>query len=271
MPQPESNPMALRRFYISPEMVHAPQPEITGSDAGHICRVLRLSAGDAVELFDATGNGYRAIIVSASPQRVRFTIEETVPLLAESSVRITLAQGILKDRKMDDLIRQLTELGIARWIPFYAARSIPVPGKKGLGKRLDRWEKIALEAVKQCRRGRVPEIRPAGNFDEMLAASADCDLKILFWEGAAGAFEVPASAPQQPNKILVLVGPEGGFDPGEVRRAQVHGFLATGLGPRILRAQTATLAACALVQFRFGDMGPGMMAESHVRSLQEKR
>ncbi len=271
MPQPESNPMVLRRFYISPEMVRAPQPEITGSDAGHICRVLRLSAGAAVELFDGIGNGYRAQIVSATPKQVRFIIEDSFPLLSESSVFITLAQGMLKDRKMDDLIRQLTELGISRWIPFYAARSVPVPVKKGLANRLDRWEKISLEAVKQCRRGRIPEIRPAGSFDEMLAASADCDLKILFWEGAAGAFDVPASAPQQPNKILVLVGPEGGFDPGEVRQAQAHGFIAAGLGPRILRAQTATLAAFALVQFRFGDMGPSMTADSQVKSLQEKK
>jgi 16S rRNA (uracil1498-N3)-methyltransferase len=258
MQQQVKSPMVLRRFYISPEMVHAPQPEITGSDAGHICRVLRLSAGDAVELFDGTGNGYRAVIASASPQRVQFSIEKTIPLLAESPVRITLAQGILKDRKMDDLVRQLTELGITRWIPFYAARSIPVPGRKGLGKRLDRWEKISLEAVKQCRRGRVPEIRPAGSFDEMLAASTDCDLKILFWEGAAGTFDVSGSAPQKPAKILVVIGPEGGFDPDEVRRAQAQGVVTAGLGPRILRAQTATLAACALVQYRFGDMGPAV-------------
>jgi 16S rRNA (uracil1498-N3)-methyltransferase len=103
--------MTLRRFYISPEMVHARNPEITGSDAGHICRVLRLSAGDAVELFDGTGNGYRAQIISASPQQVQFTIENTFPLLSESSVQITLAQGILKDRKMDELIRPVDRIG----------------------------------------------------------------------------------------------------------------------------------------------------------------
>ena len=249
--------MTLRRFYIAPEMIHAAHPEITGSDAGHICRVLRLSAGDAVELFDGTGNGYRARIVSASPRRVRFRIEETFALLSESSVHITLAQGILKDRKMDDLIRQLTELGIDCWVPFYAARSVPVPGKKGLGTRLKRWEKIALEAVKQCRRGRVPHITPADDFDAMLAMSAASDLKILFWEGAPQAFDIPGTTPPTPEKIMVVIGPEGGFDPGEVQRAKAHGFLTTGLGPRILRAETATLAACTLVQYRFGDMGPG--------------
>ena len=248
--------MSLRRFFITPEMVQQPQPEISGSDAGHICRVLRLSAGDAVELFDGTGNGYRAQIVSASPNRVLFRIEETFPLLCESSVHISLAQGILKDRKMDDLIRQLTELGIHRWIPFYAARSVPVPGKKGMGTRLNRWEKIALEAVKQCRRGRVPYITPADHFDAMLAISAGSDLKILVWEGAPQAFDIPETAGPKPEKITIVLGPEGGFDPCEVQRAKEHGFLTTGLGPRILKAETATLAACTLVQYRFGDMGP---------------
>ncbi|WP_372677683.1 16S rRNA (uracil(1498)-N(3))-methyltransferase [Desulfosarcina sp.] len=249
--------MSLRRFYIPPEMVKQPQPEISGSDAVHICRVIRLSAGDAVELFDGIGNGYRARIVSASPKRVLFCIEAAYTLLSESSVRITLAQGILKDRKMDDLIRQLTELGIDRWMPFYAARSIPLPVKKGMQNRLGRWEKIALEAVKQCRRGCVPSITPADDVDAMVAASAESDLKIIFWEGAPQGFDIPKTAPQQPKKITVAVGPEGGFDPGEIQRVREHGFLTAGMGPRILRAETATLAACTMVQYRFGDMGPG--------------
>jgi 16S rRNA (uracil1498-N3)-methyltransferase len=91
----------------------------------------------------------------------------------------------------------------------------------------------------------------------MLAASAEFDLKIIFWEGAPQAFDIPETPPPTPEKILVVVGPEGGFDPGEVQLAKTHGFLTIGLGPRILRAETATLAACTLVQYCFGDMGPG--------------
>jgi len=246
--------MSLRRFYLPPETIQHPQPEISGSDAVHICRVLRLSAGDAVELFDGIGKGYRARIVSASAKRVLFRIEANYPILSESSVHITLSQAMLKDRKMDDLIRQLTELGIDCWIPFYAARSVPVPSRKGMGKRLKRWDKIALEAVKQCRRGRVPRIAPANDFEAMLAASADSDLKIIFWEGAPQAFDITGAALPKPREITVAVGPEGGFDPGEVQLAQAHGFRTAGLGPRILRAETATLAACSLVQYCFGDM-----------------
>lgn len=244
--------MGLRRFYMAPEMVDQPQPALTGPDAGHICRVLRLSANEMVELFDGTGKGYRARIVSASAKRVSFSIETSFALLSESPVHITLAQGILKDRKMDDLIRQLTELGVDCWMPFYAARSVPSPGKKGMGKRLTRWEKIAIEAVKQCRRGRVPQIVPADNFSTMLAATADCDQKIIFWEDANQAFDVPMTSAK---RILVVVGPEGGFDPGEIQMAEAQGVLTAGLGPRILRAETAALAAFTLVQYCFGDMG----------------
>jgi 16S rRNA (uracil1498-N3)-methyltransferase len=249
--------MALRRFYLAPEMVNRALPEITGSDAGHISRVLRLSTDDVVELFDGTGKGYRARIVSASPKKVIFTIESSFALLSESPVHITLAQGMLKDRKMDDLIRQLTELGVDSWMPFYACRSVPSPGKKGWVKRLERWEKIAVEAVKQCRRGRVPEILPMDDFKAILAAAGAYDKKIIFWEDINQAFEIPKAAVE---KILLVVGPEGGFDPSEVQKAKSYGFLTAGLGPRILRAETAALAACTLVQYWVGDMGANLPA-----------
>ena len=247
--------MDPKRFFMPPEMIHQPQPEITGPQAGHICRVLRLGSGDAVELFDGTGNGYLARIVSASPRCVRLSIENTFPLLAESPTRITVAQAILKDRKMDEVVRQLTELGIDRWMPFYAARSVPVPGDQPWAGRLDRWEKIALEAVKQCRRGRIPRVAPADNFEAVLAASATVDLKIIFWEETPHAFTIPGPLAKMPETVMVVIGPEGGFTAEEIGQARGNGFSTAGLGPRLLRAPTAALAACTLVQYAFGDMG----------------
>jgi 16S rRNA (uracil1498-N3)-methyltransferase len=244
--------MPLRRFYIPPEAVSQPHPVVTGPDASHISRTLRLTVDDRVELFDGTGRGYRARIVSASPKAVSFAIEASFAVSAESPVHITLAQGLLKDRKMDGLIRQLTELGVDCWMPFHAARSVPSPSRKGLENRLARWKKIATEAVKQCRRGRVPRIAPADDFETMLAATADHDLRIIFWEGAERAFDVQET---RAKRIVVAVGPEGGFDAGEMEIAGAHGFITAGLGPRILRAETAALAAFTLVQYCFGDMG----------------
>ena len=253
----KKNTMTLRRFYIAPEAVDQEQPEITGTDAGHISRVLRLAANDTIELFDGTGKGYRARIVTASPRRIALAIEASFPLQSESPIHITLAQAMLKDRKMDGLIRQLTELGVDCWMPFHAARSVPSSGAKGLNKRLARWEKIAVEAVKQCRRGRIPQILPVSDFASVLAASESCDRKILFWEETNQAFALPK---QPGRRVMLVLGPEGGFAPREVEQAGAYGFLTAGLGPRILRAETAALAAITLVQYRFGDMGARRLA-----------
>ena len=247
--------MALRRFYIAPEMVHHDQPEITGSDAAHISRVLRLKPDDALELFDGTGQGYRARIVFVSSKMVRLTIESSFALLSESPVHITLAQAMLKDRKMDELIRPLTELGIDCWMPFYASRSVPSPKGKGVEKRLARWKKIAVEAVKQSRRGRIPDILPMDDLGAVIAASKSCDGRLIFWEDTNHAFVVPSHSLK---RIMLVLGPEGGFTSLEVQQARDHGFLTAGLGPRILRAQTATLAAITLVQYCMGDMGKGL-------------
>lgn len=248
--------MSTRRFYLPPEMAATPAPRISGSDAAHIHRVLRLSPGDWVELFDGAGGGYRARILSVSAGTVTLSIEETFPLMTEPPVHIALAMGMLKDRKMEDLIPPLTELGINRLIPFYAARS--VPAAKGSGPsaaRLARWKKIAVESVKQCGRGCLPCITPMNDLDAVLAASAEWDRKLIFWEAAAAGnrFTVPEGPP--PKRILVVVGPEGGFDPAEITQAQDHGCRVVSLGPRILKTQTAAIAACVLIQHRFGDLG----------------
>lgn len=247
--------MALRRFYIPPKKVHTHHPEITGSDAGHIFRVLRLSVNDDVELFDGSGKGYRAKIKSVSPKRIRLRIVDDFPLLAESPIQITIAQAFLKNRKMEALIQPLTELGIHRWMPFYAARSVPVPDKKRLEKRLSRWDKIALEAVKQCRRGRIPRIEPATCLDGILTESDNTAIKIIFHAEETQRFDGQATVSEKPESVMVLVGPEGGFTPEEVAMAKAHGFLPAGMGPRILRSQTAAIAACTLVQYIYGDMG----------------
>ncbi len=256
--------MGLRRFYIAAEQIGQPAPEITGPEAGHIVRVLRMGVGDRVELFDGSGSGYRARIVAAAAGRVAFAIEERFPLSTESSVSITLAQGFLKERKLDELVRPLTELGIDGWMPFFAARSVPQPDRGKLDRRRARWEKIALEAVKQCRRGRIPRIAPVDDLAAVLADDDGFDLKVIFWEAAPTAFRLPAAACRRPRRILLAVGPEGGFTDAEVAAARAAGFITTGLGPRILRAETAALAAVTLTQYRFGDMGGDADADAPV-------
>jgi 16S rRNA (uracil1498-N3)-methyltransferase len=157
---------------------------------------------------------------------------------------------------MDLLLRQLTELGITGWQPFISQRSVPQPDVRRQAGRAERWERIAREAVKQCRRGRVPDLAGVGQFGDVLQNGARFDQRILFWEGARQALPpAPETIPTPPRKILVVVGPEGGFTETEAARAEECGFRLTALGPRILRAETAAVAACALVQHLYGDLG----------------
>ncbi len=226
---------------------------ITGPDARHIRTVLRLKPGDRIGLFDGKGIECEAGIVDLSPGKVTASLIRRFPSTAESPIRITVAQGFLKERKMDGLVRQLSEIGITEWMPFIAQRSVSMPDKKQLASRAKRWEKIAREAVKQCRRGRIMKIGDTVSFSHVLNLAGDCDSKIAFWENESRPLQ-PITAQSPVRTVFALIGPEGGFTRREIEIAKDHGFITAGLGPRILRAETATLAASVLLQYLFGDM-----------------
>ena len=251
------NVKMLRRFIISTEDIIGDSATLTGQNARHLKTVLRLNPGEAVILVDGKGTEYKGVIRTIDPDRVEVAIREKSASIAESPVHIIVAQALLKDKKMDGLIRQLTELGVSNWLPFTAARSIPRPSKKRMDTRLDRWRKITTEALKQCRRGRAIDISCTMNFESALSHGSDCDLKIMFWEGATFSLEKieTSGASKPPQKIIALFGPEGGFTRDEVASAKAEGFAIATLGPRILKAETATIAGCTLLQFLFGDMG----------------
>jgi len=249
----------MRRFKIDVKTAAGRTAVITGPDANHMANVLRMKAGDSVVLFDGTGQEYTARIEKITRGKVRLSFEESRPSRAESPARITVAQGFLKDRKMDMLIRQLTELGISRWIPFLADRSVARPNVERLKKRMDRWRKIADEALKQCRRARSPRMETAADFKAMLKMADASALKLIFWEEETAAFagDGRAAAETDQQELFLVIGPEGGFTADEINLARQAGFQPLSLGPRILRAETAAVAAAALVQYRFGDLGLG--------------
>ena len=250
----------MHRFFIKkPELINQTSV-ITGSDAKHIKNVLRLKPGNKIELFDGKGFEYKAKIVSLSPDSVEVSIICRFFSATESPVQITVAQALLKNRKMDGLVRQLTELGITKWIPFIAKRSVPRPNKKQLAARTKRWEKIAQEAPKQCKRSQIMEIDSMVSFEDVLNLGKKYNPKIVFWENESKPVNSTLSLQHDDhfshfNKILVVLGPEGGFTSEEIRKAVAGGFITASLGPRILKAETATIAACTLLQYIFGDMG----------------
>jgi len=245
-----------RRFFINPSQTQESEIIIPEPDANHIKNVLRLKQGDLIILFDGKGKEFNARIEAFSPQGVKISILSHINSSTESQAHITIAQGFLKDKKMDVLIRQLTELGINAWIPFFAERSIAKPDKNRLYARTQRWEKIARESLKQCRRTAIPGIYPCLDYEDMLAHSNSCELKLIFWEQDAvnreSIFQIQAE--QNCKKIFAILGPEGGLSSKEVEAAINKGFTTASLGPRILRAETATIAVSTLLQHFFGDL-----------------
>ncbi len=247
----------MRRFFIEQTKITSTKIFITGSDAAHIKKVLRMKSGDRIGLFDGRGFEYEARIENLLAESVEVSITKRFLSASESPVQIIVAQALLKDKKMDILARQLTEIGITKLIPFTSIRSVPRPDKKRLSERRKRWEKIAIEALKQCRRGHVTEIGETITFNDVIKIDDECDLKIVFWENESKPI---SDAVQQVHdrhyrKILAVLGPEGGFTEKEIEDARACGFVTASLGPRILRAETATVAACTILQFLFGDMG----------------
>lgn len=248
----------MRYFFLESSAIHGSSAVITGANAKHIKTVLRLKPGDIIGIYDGEGFEYQSRIEEISNHRIHLNIISKHPSSAESPVQITVGQALLKGKKMDDLIRHLTELGVSMWIPFLSKRSVPDPDGQRLNKRMLRWETIARESLKQCRRGRATRIGELSTFETLLTQSTHHDLNIIFYEEASTGFEAEKSKKTTPiKKILIVIGPEGGFTSREIEMAKNAGFVTTGLGPRILRAETATIAACSIVQYLFGDMGGG--------------
>ena len=245
----------MRFFFIEKPEREGSILSIAGPDARHIKTVLRMKPGEKIGLFDGKGFEYEAKIIELSHGKVQVLLIRRFASTAESPLKIIAAQAFLKEKKMDGLVRQLSELGIIKWIPFIAERSVPRPDKKQLLARMKRWEKIAKEALKQCRRGRIMEIGETVSFEEMLNLGQFCDLKVAFWEDELQPVHATLPGPaNQINSVFAIIGPEGGFTQNEIEKAKDQGFVTVGLGPRILRAETATIAACVLLQYLFGDM-----------------
>jgi len=248
----------MRYFFIEPAALEIQPVTISGADARHISTVLHFRPGDTIGLLDGTGSGYRAEIHHVSTTRVTVKILGELPSAPPPPVRLVVAQAYLKDKKMDRLVRRLSELGMAEWKPFVSSRSVARPPEKRMAARLERWQSIAREAIKQCRRADLPIINPCCSFDALLAESKNCSRRIIFWEQVPEALDWSESraVEKENDGLMVILGPEGGFTRDEVMQARDHGFAIAGLGPRVLRADTAAVAAAAIVQYVFGDMGP---------------
>ena len=244
----------MQKFLISDKFINNANAVITGQDAKHIAKVLRMRPKDKLLFTNGRGIDFNSIITSISPEKVQLEIMESNKSKFESPVQITLFQGMLKDKKMDTLVRHLTELGISEWTPLYCERAIPKPDTKKLDARIKRWEKITKEALKQCNRSILPIINKPVTFSDMIKHTSSSDLKIAFWENAIVPINKLSRNKENIKNICILIGPEGGFSKEEAELAKDAEFSICSLGPRILRAETASITACSLIQHYFGDI-----------------
>ena len=230
---------------------------LTDEDHRYLTRVLRLGVGEAVTLFDGKSVEALARISRVGPRALELRIEERRPVLADTRPQVTLIQGLAKGDKIDFVVQKATELGMARFIPVTTARAVQrLDGTAARAlQRRARWQKIAREAARQSGRLDVPEVEGVTTLTTALRASPKDSLKLMLWEGARQTSlrsEIPAVPPQQ---IVIVVGPEGGFTVEEVEEARHDGFVAVGLGPRVLRTETAAMVMLAILGFAVGDLG----------------
>jgi 16S rRNA (uracil1498-N3)-methyltransferase len=246
------------RVFVRPEAVGADRVRFDADEAHHLRRVLRLRPGAVVQATDGTGRLYTIRLVELLPEGGWGAIEARAEPERESPCAITLAQAILKGDRMSWLVQKATELGVARIVPMETARVVARLAA-GAATRHTRWGRIAREAVKQCGRVVVPAIdRPRSLVEVTREVAAGHDVAWILWEGGGRTLAAAAAETASPARLLLLVGPEGGFTPEEVAVAEGAGARRVSLGPRILRAESAGLTAVALCQFLFGDLGgPG--------------
>ena len=220
---------------------------ITGEELAHLTRVLRLAAGDEVELLCA-GKKLRARITQVDKDRARCDILSELPA-CEARCRVTLYQGLCKGEKMDFIVQKCTEMGVAAIVPVVMARSVVRPDKAD--KKTERYARIAREAVKQCGRSAVPDVLPALTFPQALERMKRHERLLMPYENGGEAF----GAPIQARDVALLIGPEGGISPEEAQAVQSIGGTAVTLGSRILRTETAGLVALTLTLHCAGDLG----------------
>jgi 16S rRNA (uracil1498-N3)-methyltransferase len=238
---------ALRRLFVERTPAVGYRLVLDGAVRKH-ARVLRLDGGDEVILFDGSGAAWRARVVSTATRSMDLQVIAEVEDDVESPLRITVAQGLARGNRMDEVIRHGTELGVVAFVPVLCARSTKRAGND------ERWQRIAADAARQCGRSVVPGVSEVVPLEAFLAAPPD-GLRLLLSVSCGVTAMLAEVLPAHLEEVAVLVGPEGGFEDAEIDAAQRAGFEVVGMGPRVLRTETAALAAVAAIQFARGDWG----------------
>lgn len=241
--------MRLTRVYVEAPLAPGARLSLTGSAAGHLIRVLRLRPGDALTLFNGQGGEHAAAVTEVRGGKLAVQVGAASATERESALAVTLAQGVSRGERMDLVVQKATELGVARIVPLFTERSVVRLSAQQGERKLAHWRGIVIAACEQSGRNRLPELVAPLALAEFLARSATGASRIVLSPGAA------TRVPDLPRTtaVTLLIGPEGGLTEDEQQGAVRAGFTAVRLGPRILRTETAALAALSVLQREFGD------------------
>lgn len=235
------------RFDTETQIGHA---ILDGEDGRHIARSLRMHPGEALTVSDGNGYDYDGEIEEINGDVVDIRLDRKYTNTSEPTLHVALYPGIPKGDKLELVVQKATELGAKEINPVLTKRSVSRPDKKAATKKQERLQRIALEAAKQSGRGVVPSIGSMTGFEESVCAARGT--KILFYEG--GGLPLSECLPENEGEVSVFIGPEGGFSVEEVEFAKAHGVITATLGPRILRTETAPLAAVSILMYMTGNM-----------------
>ncbi len=225
---------------------------ISGADAVHISKSLRMQIGDKLTVCDKNSTEYYCEISSIDSEKVELSVLEKKPTESEPKTSAVLYMAVPKSDKMEFIVQKAVELGVSKIVPVLCARCISRAEEKSMNKKIERYQKIAYEAAKQSGRGIIPEICERLTFKQALKDADKCDVKMLFYEN--GGNDISNVINEKTKSVAMFIGCEGGFEPSEVELAKENGVFIATLGKRILRCETAPVTALSLVMYLTGNM-----------------
>lgn len=243
--------MRIPRIYHPQAIEQLGEIHLSEDAAGHVGRVLRMTQGQEVLLFDGSGAEFPAVIISVSKKNVAVEIKERIERSIESPLNLHLGQVISRGDKMEFTIQKAVELGVNTITPLISERCGVKLNAERFEKKLQQWQKIAIAACEQCGRNIVPVVRPLMQLEQWCAEDYD-GLKLNLHPRAKYSIN---TLPAPVSKVRLLIGPEGGLSDEEIQMTEQYQFEETLLGPRVLRTETAGLSAITALQVRFGDLG----------------
>lgn len=246
--------MAIPRFFCPVALLAGSTFDLPPDAARHACRALRLSEGDEVTLFDGAGGEFAGMIVAIARDKVTVTLGDRLGVERESPLAVTLVQALQTGDKMDMTVQKAVELGVASIVPVASRRSVlKLEGERAV-RRVAHWRAVAVSACEQCGRNRVPPVDDISGLERWLAQPVASSVRrLMLAPGGASSLQAQV-LPGGACRIELLIGAEGGLAPEEMALAEAAGFQAVRLGPRVLRTETAGLAALAAIQALWGDL-----------------